>query len=96
VEFAPSGVSGSTQKTEDGLESPNGFRSKSEREREAGGVTGPFSSIWMKKKRSKNLPEDIAGDALRREMYPDIENSQLYIHVHDHIQLAQTVTPLIS
>jgi hypothetical protein len=52
------------RETEDDMGSPDGFSPKSERKREAGGVTGPFSSIRIEKKGTEGVPGEMAGDAL--------------------------------
>jgi hypothetical protein len=54
--------SAAPQETEDSLGIPDEFRPKFERKREAGSVTGPFSSVRMKKKGPRGLPGDIAED----------------------------------
>jgi hypothetical protein len=56
------------RETEDDLGSPDGFRPKSERKREAGGVTGPFPSVRIKKRDHEGLPGDMAGDALSNRL----------------------------
>jgi hypothetical protein len=53
------------RETEDGLGSPDGFRPKSGRKREAGGVTGPVSFVRMKKRGPGGLRGGMSGDALR-------------------------------
>jgi hypothetical protein len=49
---------GSTRETDDGLGSPDGFRPKTGQKREAGGVTGPISSVRMKKEALGGYPGD--------------------------------------
>jgi hypothetical protein len=53
-----------SRETEDGLGSPDAFRPKSGRKREAEDVIGPFSSVRMKKRGPGSLPGKMAGYAL--------------------------------